>query len=1010
MLSLALLVLFASVTLTVRVLAEKNADTIEREAAFARKADPLLREVRRASESDRAAIERGERPAGAASSEVSRLSKAAGVRRDAEGRLTVGVNVLLASESAEELKAAGFKVGAIIGDVATVETEPERLPELASLASVRKLSAATFMHVLNDRARQSVGIDNSAGQRVVQQKGRGVVVGIIDTGIDFRHQDFTVPGSGGRQTRIKALLDMTYYGTTSAGQEIPKDPGWNYTLPGGTSTIGHLYTEADINAALQVAKPSSQLSDSVKQRDKFGHGTHVAGTAAGNGLASPTPGTYAGMAPEADLVIVKATRQNDAHDNFGTDDIINGLKFIQQKAAELGEPFVINMSLGGHGGSPHDGTDPNERAVDNLVNSGAGRAVCIAAGNEGGSGIHAGGSVPAGGQLALNLSATDGGGATVNPQTFTLYYANSDRFSLTVRMPNGQSLTSGSFNGQEVQNPYLTIYNGTDDKQDADPSNDQSSLFVVFKDGAESLGSNWTFTLQGQSVTSGGFFNAWVDDGHFTNQVDDSRVVATPGTARGAITVGAYITRSASLPLGNIAPFSSSGPTADGRQKPDISAPGYYLYSARSTDVSGAFGTTGTGSNAPTDNTHYAGLLGTSMATPVVTGSVALILQSNPALTSEQMKDAIKASANSPFGGAPSWDAHYGFGRLNAAAAIARVSVQQTYNITGRVVNGSGAGIDNVNVALQGSASAQALTAGGGYYSFNNLAGGGNYTVTPTVTGYGFTPLNQSYNNLGANAANTFVLTVLNPIDDSQNFVTWQYRDFLSREPDAGGLGYWTGELNKCNSDPACLSQRRIDISAAFYIEIEYRETGGFVYRLYRAGLGRAPNYTEFSADRPQVVGGTDLEANKTAFASSFVQRAEFTQRYQSSTGAESFVDALIQSIKTSTGVDLTAQRASLINTYNTGGSQAQSRSLTLRAAIEDASFKQAVYNPSFVLMQYFGYLHRDPEQGGYDFWLNVLNNKDPNNFRGMVCSFITSAEYQLRFGSTVTRTNQDCR
>jgi hypothetical protein len=132
-----------------------------------------------------------------------------------------------------------------------------RLPELAALVSVRRLSAATFLHPLNDRARRSVGIENSNGQRPVSQAGYGVVVGVIDSGIDFRHQDFTVPGSGGRQTRIKALLDMTYYGTATAGGTLPADPNWNYTLPGATAIAAWSALSSllrSINCAL--ARPS----------------------------------------------------------------------------------------------------------------------------------------------------------------------------------------------------------------------------------------------------------------------------------------------------------------------------------------------------------------------------------------------------------------------------------------------------------------------------------------------------------------------------------------------------------------------------------------------------------------------------------------------------------------------------------------------------------------------------------------------------------------------------------
>ncbi len=246
-------------------------------------------------------------------------------------------------------------------------------------------------------------------------------------------------------------------------------------------------------------------------------------------------------------------------------------------------------------------------------------------------------------------------------------------------------------------------------------------------------------------------------------------------------------------------------------------------------------------------------------------------------------------------------------------------------------------------------------------------------------------------------------------IDDSDFFVSQHYVDFLNRFPDTGGLGYWTSELSKCGTDAACINSRRVAVSAAFFISLEFTETGGFVYRLYRGGLGRTPSYAEFMPDRRQVVGGANLDQSKVAFADAFVQRPAFVQAYQNATTAETFVDTLTATMKNSTGVDLSGQRTSLISTYNKGASTAQSRSLVLREAIENAAFTQAVYNPSFVLMQYFGYLRRDPDAGGYAFWLDVLNSKDPNNFKGMVCSFITSREYQERFGSSVTRSNKDC-
>ena len=164
--------------------------------------------------------------------------------------------------------------------------------------------------------------------------------------------------------------------------------------------------------------------------------------------------------------------------------------------------------------------------------------------------------------------------------------------------------------------------------------------------------------------------------------------------------------------------------------------------------------------------------------------------------------------------------------------------------------------------------------------------------------------------------------------------------------------------------------------------------------------------YGEFSTDRQHVIGGPNLDASKAAFADAFVQRAEFAQKYRADTTADSFVDALLQTLRDATNVDLSSQRGNLISRYNSAATTTQSRSLVLRDVTDNAAFSSAVYNQSFVLMEYFGYLRREKDQNGYDFWLNVLNNA---NYRGMVCSFLTSTEYQRRFGSVVTQSNASC-
>jgi DNA-binding beta-propeller fold protein YncE len=248
-----------------------------------------------------------------------------------------------------------------------------------------------------------------------------------------------------------------------------------------------------------------------------------------------------------------------------------------------------------------------------------------------------------------------------------------------------------------------------------------------------------------------------------------------------------------------------------------------------------------------------------------------------------------------------------------------------------------------------------------------------------------------------------------NALDSAQFFVWQHYVDFLNRDPDPGGLGFWSNSIQQCGSDPLCIHLRRIGVSAAFFIELEFQRTGSFVYRAFKGGLGRRPAFSEFSTDRRQIIEGPNLEQTKQAYALAFVQRGEFITRYAGKTSAQDFVDALIAVIQQSSGVDLSGQRSALISKYITGTDMNQSRALALRDAIDNAGFVNAEFNPSFVLMQYFGYLQREPDDEGYNFWLDVLNNREPNNFRAMVCAFITSTEYQQRFGWSVTRRNSDC-
>jgi hypothetical protein len=333
--------------------------------------------------------------------------------------------------------------------------------------------------------------------------------------------------------------------------------------------------------------------------------------------------------------------------------------------------------------------------------------------------------------------------------------------------------------------------------------------------------------------------------------------------------------------------------------------------------------------------------------------------------------------------------------------------------ISGTITNPDGTPVVGAVVRLIGTQNRKTITDANGGYQFSGVETSGFYTVIPSRANYSFSPAERSFSQVGERTEASFGGVssgdAVNPLDTAEYFVRQQYVDMLGREPDEGGFNYWSDRILDCGADVRCVSARRRDVAAAFFIEQEFQQTGSFIYGLYKGGLSRVPAYAEFSTDRTGLVVGPQLDALKQAYAENFVGRAEFVSRYAANTTAESFVDALLANVLQGSGVNLSSQRSALIARYNAGNSVTQSRSFVVRDLTDDATFRQAEYNSAFVLTEYFSYLRRDPDAGGYAFWLNVLNNRDPGNFRGMVCAFITSAEYQLRFSGIVSRTDREC-
>jgi FG-GAP-like repeat/Domain of unknown function (DUF4214) len=247
-------------------------------------------------------------------------------------------------------------------------------------------------------------------------------------------------------------------------------------------------------------------------------------------------------------------------------------------------------------------------------------------------------------------------------------------------------------------------------------------------------------------------------------------------------------------------------------------------------------------------------------------------------------------------------------------------------------------------------------------------------------------------------------LTAQNPLDSSEYFVRQHYFDFLRRDPDQGGLNYWTARIDDCNGDPACVNTQRITVSAAFFVEQEFQDNGSFIYRMYRAALNRRPTFQEFgqgSSSYDSWRAAFGVETARRNFSNSLRQRLEFQNFFPPAMSNSNFVNLLFNRADL---FPFVSERQQFIDAMNQGASRAD----IIIALAELPAFKQREYNPSFVAIQYFDYLRRDPDEVGYNFWLNILNDQ-PDNYRGMVCAFITSTEYQLQFGSAVTHSNAEC-
>jgi hypothetical protein len=306
---------------------------------------------------------------------------------------------------------------------------------------------------------------------------------------------------------------------------------------------------------------------------------------------------------------------------------------------------------------------------------------------------------------------------------------------------------------------------------------------------------------------------------------------------------------------------------------------------------------------------------------------------------------------------------------------------------------------------MTGTQNRKTITDANGNYRFDSVQTSGVYTLMPARANFSFNPSERSISQLGNNTDAPFTGisagTANNPLDTPEYFVRQHYLDFLTREPDESGFNFWSDQIIGCGANAACVDRKRENVSAAYFLSIEFQQTGGLVNSLYRTSFDRRPFYSEFVPDS-QTVGlnlvvgrtgwETQLETNKQAFVNAWVQRPAFVTAYGSLSDA-GYVDTLISH----TGVSFTTnERNALVSSLV---NQTATRASVLRQIAEDQRFVSAKFNETFVMMEYFGYLRRDPDASGYAYWLNKLNQFNGNFEQAqMVKAFIVSTEYRDRF------------
>lgn len=528
----------------------------------------------------------------------------------------------------KQIEALGGKVRTNMGgNLVTVALPVAKIQEIANLDDVTYIQAAPKVRLLMDNARADANVDqcHTATTGMEAYTGKGVVVGLVDTGMQYTHIDYF--DTEGTECRIRRVWNQGKAGTAPSGY----DYGAEYAT---------------------ASRIKSQRYDVTTQY----HAGHVLGIAAG---ADKSAGYY-GVAPDADIVFV----------SMGDDvsEVVDGVKYIFDYAKSVGKPCVVNLSLGTHSG-PHDGTSETDQMFDKLVSPGY--IIVGAAGNEGEDNLHVGKTLESADDAFKFM--------TNNPYSSTLgidlWGSKDSHMAFKAVLVNARS-------GQIMAESDTISTDETVDQKTISLKTGSTSCTVYYSCGIADNGKPEAFIMTygtGSNTYKLGFvvvgeegstFHAWqvaqydsfasTSLNGWTSADNDYSVGEIGGTGKNVISVGSYNTRlkwedlsgrsydytQYAGDMGDLSLFSSHGPTADGRRKPDVTAPGAEIVSAMSSFYYGFSSTTCVAKTTVGSATHYYQTAqGTSMASPFVTGSVALWLQANPKLTVDDIREVIEATS-----------------------------------------------------------------------------------------------------------------------------------------------------------------------------------------------------------------------------------------------------------------------------------------------------------------------------------------------------------------------------